>query len=72
MERAHEQAGKSLERNERAVILSVAFPVSLAEAVIAQAHREGVSPSVVVCRTLETSFALGDDAEEQNRWLTTT
>ena len=60
MDRAHEQAGKVLVRSERAVILSVALPVALADVVFDQAHREGVSPSVVVCRTLETTFPVAD------------
>jgi hypothetical protein len=63
VEQAHERAGKVLERNERAVILSVAFPVALAEALIARAHREGVSPSVIVCRELEQRF---DNDGKQN------
>jgi hypothetical protein len=56
LEGLHARAGKILERDERAVVLSVAFPVSLADGLIRQAHREGVSPSVVVCRVLEEHF----------------
>jgi hypothetical protein len=61
LEGTHAPAGKILERDERAVVLSVAFPVSLADGLIRQACREGVSPSVVVCRVVEDHFSPTDD-----------
>jgi hypothetical protein len=61
LEGTHARAGKILERDEQAVVLSVAFPISLADGLIRQAHREGVSPSVVVCRIIEERFVAPED-----------